>query len=171
MSGDAARSLLVLRHAKSDWNAGAAQDRLRPLSKRGRRAAEAVGRFVAGAGQVPDLALTSPAVRATETLVLAMKGGGWTCDVAERAGLYDASVEGVLAELRGAPEAARLLLVVGHEPACSALVAALIGGGRGRVPTAALARVDLDAERWREAGSGTGVLAWMVVPALLTGGS
>ena len=29
------RHLLLLRHAKSDWNAGAASDFERPLSKRG----------------------------------------------------------------------------------------------------------------------------------------
>ena len=48
------RELLVLRHAKSAWDTGAARDFDRPLSKRGRRDAPRVGRFLARSGLTPD---------------------------------------------------------------------------------------------------------------------
>jgi hypothetical protein len=47
-------------------------------------------------------------------------------------------------------------------------VTAFIGGGRVRVPTAAVVRVNFDVERWKDVGMGTGELAWCVVPSLLT---
>ena len=60
------RSLLLLRHAKSAWPDGVA-DLERPLARRGERAAELVGRFLADHGLVPDRVVSSPARRAAET--------------------------------------------------------------------------------------------------------
>ncbi|MCY3967357.1 MAG: histidine phosphatase family protein, partial [bacterium] len=65
--------VIFLRHAKSDWHAGASTDIERPLNRRGRQAAAAVGKFLAEAGRVPDLVLCSPAVRTCQTLELAMQ--------------------------------------------------------------------------------------------------
>jgi phosphohistidine phosphatase len=162
-------ALLLLRHGKSDWDAGAADDRSRPLNKRGRAAARTVGRFLDRAGQVPDRVLASPALRAVETLRLAMEAGGWSCPVAEREALYGAGPDDVLGEVRREPATTRLLLVVGHEPTTSETASLLVGGGRLRVPTAALARIDLDVARWSDVGPGTGELVWLVVPRLLDG--
>lgn len=164
-------ALLLLRHAKSDWDAdGGPADHLRPLAKRGRRAAAALGRFLAGAEQVPDLAFTSPAARARETLELAMEAGGWSCPVREAASFYGAGSRAALAELASAPAGTELLLAVGHEPVWSELASLLIGGGRLRVPTGALLRIDLDVPDWADIGRGTGTLGWMVVPRVLPGG-
>ena len=142
---------------------------MRPLARRGRRAAAAVGRFLASTGQVPDLALTSPAVRATQTLELAMAAGGWTCAAREVPSFYGADAGSVLAEVRAAPDDAGVLLLVGHEPGWSEATALLIGGGRVRMPTAAVALVTVDVTRWRAVAPGAGELTWMVVPRLLPG--
>ena len=58
-----AHTLVVIRHAKSDWDVDAA-DRDRPLAKRGRRQAPYAGRWIAEQGIVLDLAVVSPAARA-----------------------------------------------------------------------------------------------------------
>jgi phosphohistidine phosphatase len=161
--------LILLRHGKSDWQADYGDDRSRPLAQRGRKAAKRMGRFLARAGQVPDAAITSPAVRAEDTLRLAMEGGGWTCPVRMAPALYGGGVPGLLGEVRKEPATTDVLLAVGHEPTWSEAVAALIGGGEIRFPTGALARVDLDVDGWDEIGPGTGVLAWTIGPRLLTG--
>jgi len=162
-------ALILLRHGKSDWDAeDGGDDRARPLARRGRKAARRMGRFMARAGQVPDSAITSPAVRAADTLQLAMGGGGWSCPVRTAPSLYGGGVSGLLAEVRREPVGTDVLLAVGHEPTWSAALAALVGGGEVRFPTAALARVDLDVDRWDEVAPGTGVLAWLVVPRLLS---
>jgi phosphohistidine phosphatase len=162
--------LILLRHGKSDWQADyGGDDRLRPLAQRGRKAAKRMGRFLARAGQVPDAAITSPAVRAEDTLRLAMEGGGWTCPVRTAAALYGGGVYGLLGEVRREPSTTDVLLAVGHEPAWSDAVAALIGGGAIRFPTGALARVDFDVDGWDKIGPGAGVLAWSIGPRLLAG--
>lgn len=162
--------LMLLRHGKSDWRADYGRDdRARPLAGRGRKAARTIGRFLPRAGQIPDAAITSPALRAEETLRLAMAAGGWTCPVRSSEALYDGGVRGLLAEVQREPTATSLLLAVGHEPTWSEAIALLIGGGRVRLPTGAVARIDLEVDRWEEIGPGTGVLVWSVVPRLLTG--
>ncbi|HMG28445.1 MAG TPA: histidine phosphatase family protein [Acidimicrobiia bacterium] len=161
-------ALILFRHGKSDWDTGD-DDRARPLARRGRKSAQRMGRFLARAGQVPDAAITSPAVRADDTLRLAMEGGGWSCPARTAAALYGGGVEGLLAEVQQESAATEVLLAVGHEPTWSEAVVALVGGGDVRFPTAALARIDLDVDRWQDVAPGTGVLAWLVVPRLLAG--
>lgn len=161
-------ALILFRHGKSDWDAGdAADDHTRPLARRGQKAARRMGKFLARAGQVPDAAITSPAVRAADTLRLAMAGGGWSCPVRTADALYRGGVAGLLAEVQQEPAATGVLLAVGHEPTWSTALTALVGGGEVRFPTAALARVDFDADGWDAVAPGTGVLAWLVVPRLL----
>ena len=128
-----------------------------------------MGRFLARADQVPDAAVTSPAVRAHDTLRLAMDGGGWTCPTRTAPSLYGGGVSDLLAEVRNEPAATGLLLAVGHEPTWSEAVSAFIGGGEVRLPTAAMARIDFDIDRWDEVGPGAGLLVWSVVPRLLAG--
>jgi phosphohistidine phosphatase len=162
-------SLLLLRHAKSDWTADDAEhDRLRPLAPRGEKAAKRMGRFMARSGQVPDSAIVSPARRAWDTLQLAMAAGDWSCPTRSADPLYGAGVRGLLGEIRAEPATTELLLAVGHEPTWSETAALLIGGGHLGFPSAALARIDFEINRWDEVRPGTGVLAWTVVPRLLT---
>ena len=82
---------------------------------------------------------------------------------------YGGDAGSVLAAVRAAPDDAGVLLLVGHEPAWSEATALLIGGGRIRMPTGAVAKVAVDVTRWRAVAPGSGVLGWMVVPRLLPG--
>lgn len=93
-------SLLMLRHAKSDWRVEYGRDDLhRPLAKRGKRAARTIGRFLVVTGQGPERALVSPALRATQTVELAMTAGNWECQVVICDGLYG-DVDDVLDAIR-----------------------------------------------------------------------
>jgi phosphohistidine phosphatase len=162
--------LILFRHGKSDWDADyPGGDAARPLAHRGRKAAKRMGKFLARAGQAPDAAITSPAVRAEDTLRLAMEGGGWSCPVRIAAPLYYGGLSGLLAEIRGEPTTTDVLVAVGHEPTWSEAVSAFMGGGDVDLPTAAMARIDFDVDGWDEVSPGTGVLGWIVVPRLLTG--
>jgi phosphohistidine phosphatase len=161
-------ALIVFRHSKSDWSADyGGSDLDRPLAKRGRKAAKVAGRFLADTDAVPDAVICSPALRARATLALACEAREWDSSVRESAALYDGGLEGLLGEVRKEPETTQVLMVIGHEPTCSETVGFLIGGGRVRMPTAALARVELLVDDWGEVAQGTGVLSWLVVPRLM----
>lgn len=162
------KTVLFFRHGKSDWDADYGADHERPLAKRGRKAAAAMGRFLAQAGPLPDRILTSSAVRARETLDRAMRAGGWDDrPVRVTRSLYGADPGDLLGEVRKERDDARTLLLVGHEPTWSEAVSEAIGGGRLRFPTAALARVDFPADHWADVSFGTGELVWFVIPKIL----
>lgn len=160
------RTLFVLRHAKSDWNSGV-PDHARPLNKRGRKAAELVGRFLARTEQQPERVLVSSAERARTTVERAMDAGAWDCAVEVTDDLYETSVADVLELLRAQDARVERLMVAGHDPTVGALVALLVGEATLRFPTAGLARLDFEIADWSELREGSGSLAWFVVPRLL----
>lgn len=160
------RSLLMFRHAKSDWHVDYGnEDRLRPLAPRGRRAARTMGRFLATAGQIPDRALVSPAVRARETLELAIRAGRWDCEVVTTAELYG-GVDDVLDAIRRDGGDAGVLMIVGHEPTWSATASRLANGAAFRLPTASVLRLDFDVDEWAAVGA-NGSVQWLVAPRLV----
>ena len=61
------RALLILRHGKSDWDSGAADDFHRPLAKRGRKAVKRMAQWLRAHGELPARIVSSPATRARET--------------------------------------------------------------------------------------------------------
>lgn len=159
-------TLQVLRHAKAEVASSDGSDHGRDLKKRGRRQAAAVGAFLSGLGEVPDLILCSTAVRARETARLAAEGGDWSVDVVLEPAVYEASPGRLLDRLKALEEGPRRVLLVGHQPALSLLVADLTGG-EPAFPTAALARVDLAAERWSDLRPGIGQLVFLVTPDVI----
>ncbi len=161
------KTVLLLRHGKSDWASDTGNDRDRPLAKRGQRAARSMGEFLARTALVPDAAITSPAVRAHTTVELAMKAGGWDCPVRVSEALYGEGPYAVLDEIARQPDEAARVLLVGHEPTWSETVGLLVGGGRHRVPTGALVGIDLDVETWAGVAPGCGQLAFLLPPRLL----
>ena len=158
-------ALMLLRHAKSDWITDYAHDRERTLNKRGVRSARAVGRFVADYGLVPDLVLTSPAVRAATTADLAATTGEWNTDIEVVPELYGAGPTDVLHLVRRISGVERLM-VVGHEPTMSGFLGNM-SGSHIRVPTAALASLRLTFGRWSDTAWGTAELELFVRPRLL----
>ena len=70
-----ARTLVLIRHAKSDWSNDLPDDE-RPLAPRGRRQAPAIGPWLVEHDLVPDLAVVSIARRAQETWEAVASGLG-----------------------------------------------------------------------------------------------
>jgi len=158
--------LLVMRHAKSAWNAGFENDHERPLAPRGVRAAKLMGRFLTDSGFEPGLVLTSTAVRARQTVELAAEAGGWTSSIRSTEVFYGADPGEVVREIIESEPPDRLL-VAGHEPTWSGLVSLLIGGGAVRMPTAAVACLGFPDRRWQDLPQSRGRLSWLVTPRLL----
>ncbi|MBW0145851.1 SixA phosphatase family protein [Sphingomicrobium clamense] len=163
---DAIPDLLLLRHAKSDWHADYGRDFDRPLNARGRKAAEAMGKFLAKQPAI-DRVLASPARRVAETLDRV----GAHCDLPEIEwveSLYGAS-QGTVVDLARRCLVERLL-VAGHNPVTH-MVAATLTRPDGsedwhmlqrKYPTGAL--VELRFMSWDDIGAGNGELLRFVRP-------
>jgi phosphohistidine phosphatase len=143
------RTLILLRHAKSDWSGGE-PDRLRPLAPRGRRQASEAGRWLAEHGGNIDLAVVSSATRAQQTWQLASDELTDPPTVRTEDRVYAASVGELLGLVRELPAEAGTVVMVGHNPAFEDL-ATTLSGRSVQMPTSALAVIELAGD-WTTAG-------------------
>jgi phosphohistidine phosphatase len=149
-----AKTLLLLRHAKSSYKDQTLADRERPLNRRGKKAAPRMGRLLRDEGLVPDRIISSSALRARATAWAVVQACGFAGDVSLCHELYlapPARYIEVLSRVQGDPGC---VLVVGHNPGIEQLLAALTGSDQV-MPTAALAVVSLPIARWEELESCT----------------
>lgn len=165
------KTLLVLRHAKSDRGDKVMRDHDRPLAPRGETDAPRMGAALNVLDAIPDRILTSTAVRARETTRLVARAMGYGGKVVEEPAIYAAPVETLLDVLRGSDAEATVLLV-GHNPGLEELIRLLTAGTEAepivRLPTAGLACVALDIERWSQLVPGCGLLQWFLTPRIVS---
>ncbi len=135
------KRLVVLRHAKSDWTQPVS-DRQRPITSRGARQASEAGEWLAAQPWQIDLALVSPAVRASSAWDLAAAHlDALPTQHVEDAYTFDGGA--LLALVRRQPADLTTIVVVGHNPAVEELVEALTGRWV-LMKTSSLAVVELD---------------------------
>lgn len=163
------KTLTLLRHAKSGWDAPVARDFDRPLSPRGRKAARAMGREMKRLQLAFDRVIASPAARVAETIDgLEEDYGALAAEQDER--VYLASVETLLDIVRATDDAEARLLIVGHNPGMEqlALLLAREGGPRDAIaakyPTGALAELRFETLSWRHLKAGAGRLERFIRP-------
>jgi phosphohistidine phosphatase len=144
------RTLILLRHGKSDWSGGEPDER-RPLARRGRRQALEAGRWLADNAGVIELAVVSPAERTRETWRLVVAELAVPPPVREDDRVYTGSAGSLLDIVRDLPGEVATVVLVGHNPGVEDLVASL-SGRWVPMPTSGLAVIDLPGP-WSAAGS------------------
>jgi len=107
-------TLILTRHAKSDWDDPHLSDHDRVLNDRGRGAAPKVGRWLKDHGHLPDAALVSSARRTVETWELLAPELGVSVPMTLAPGLYHAEAGDILTHLRKAE--VPTVMVIGHNP-------------------------------------------------------
>jgi len=173
-------TVLLLRHAKSNWDTLSLPDYDRPLAKRGQKAAPLMGAAIARLDLKPDLILCSGAARTRQTLALALPALGTPApEVIYDDAIYMATPATLMTLLRKLPagtNAPKTVMVVGHNPGLEELAELLVGGGdkdsqvlmADKFPTGALAVFTFDVPRWADVALGTGRLTHFITPARLT---
>jgi len=152
----AEHTLVLIRHAKSDWSANAS-DLQRPLNNRGQRQAPESGRWLAEHLQPIELAVVSPAQRARSTwdLVAAQLPDPPPTSVDERVYTFDG--QALLPIIHGLADELDTVALVGHNPAMEELASHLTGSWVS-MPTSCLAVIGLQGA-WSEARPGAMLLA------------
>lgn len=163
------KTLILTRHAKSDWSSAGLGDHDRPLNARGYAAAPVIGRWVAQQAH-PDEALVSTARRARETwdgmapaLVPAPK-------VSLLPHLYHAAPETLMDALHGAT--GDTVLMIAHNPGIADFAERILtkvpdDDAFLRYPTCATLIACFDIDHWAEAAFGTARALNFVVPRRL----
>ncbi|MGD8582101.1 MAG: histidine phosphatase family protein [Gammaproteobacteria bacterium] len=163
------RTLILLRHGKSDWSTDD-DDFHRPLKKRGKAAATQAGKWLINNGYLPDFVISSSAKRAMQTAELACEA----MDIRKKKiyrqkHIYLATPEELLYVLEDCPVQAKRVMLVGHNPGLEELLFYLVNGRLtipedGKImPTATLAVLDLP-DSWDKLESGAAHLEFLVRP-------
>ena len=162
------KKLTLIRHAKSDWDHPSLSDHERPLNKRGKRAAPAVGRELARREVKPDLILSSTAVRALTTAQAIAAEIGYPVErIVQEEAVYLASVAELERVVAAIDDSGGLghVMVFGHTPGMEDVLAHLSGGyADQRFITCAVAELDLDIDHWGEVTAGCGSLRSFFTP-------
>lgn len=133
------RTLILLRHAKSDWS-GDHPDLDRPLAQRGRRQAPETGRWLNANIDRLDLAVVSPAVRARSTWELVLSELDVAPPTRTDVRVYAATASELLSVVRDVSDDVGTVVLVGHNPGLEDLVHGLTDEWVS-LPTSALAVV------------------------------
>ncbi len=152
-----------MRHAKSSWDDASLSDFERPLNARGLRTAPFMGRLMADKGFSPAMILSSPAERAKQTAVLVKEAAAYGTAITFDPSIYEASTNKLRQIISAIDDEIASLMLVGHNPGMEGMVQYLCGQIEP-MPTAALAVIELNIEKWIEINDGCGNLLDILRP-------
>jgi len=164
------QKLIIMRHAKSDWASGASTDFDRPLASRGNRDAPRMGGWLKENGLIPDVFLSSTALRARQTSSMVAEIIGFPeRDIICCGDIYAASLAALLGVIDRYSASNADMLLVGHNPGLDSLLEYLCldpltytDSGK-LMTTAAIAVLNFTGDRI-STGQGQGQLADLLRP-------
>jgi len=122
------KRLVLIRHAKSDWGSDARRDFDRPLNHRGLLDAPRVAEILKMKGIVPDLMVSSPALRAYTTARLMGEVFSYPEEDIEKNPNFYLGNPGELAEgVDFTPADVKTLFLFSHNPGISSYASSLTG--------------------------------------------
>ncbi|MCI2401104.1 histidine phosphatase family protein [Aliiroseovarius subalbicans] len=159
--------LILTRHAKSTWDDPLLADKDRPLNKRGRASAKAVGKWLARGGYGPQEVLCSSAVRTRETWAKISDKLLHPPKAAYLDALYLAEPDQMLAALQRAQS--DVVMMIAHNPGSAYMAQGLVAtppdhGRFQHYPTCATTVIDFPVSDWSDVGWGKGQAVDFVVP-------
>jgi phosphohistidine phosphatase len=168
------KQLSILRHAKSGPAAPGQQDIDRTLNDRGRNDARLMADVMREHGLAPDYVFCSPSARTRETFSFLKQALAPDAVTRNPESLYLAAAGAVTAIIRGAPETATHILIIGHNPGLHEFAMRLANAESsdrgalarlaGKFPTAALAHYDVDCENWERLSPRCAALNFFATP-------
>ncbi len=169
------KTILLLRHGKSDWSVPGRADFDRPLAKRGKKDAPRMGQVLTMFDSVPDIILSSPAKRAKQTAKKTAKACGYTDPIQWAESFYGGDSDDLIVALQRLPAPIERPMLVGHNPTMEETISVLLcgevdswqGGCEIRFPTAALVCLDVDIYNWSHLRPGDATLRWYLIPKLV----
>ena len=162
------KTIILFRHGKSDWSAEDTIDHDRSLAPRGIKASKMMGEYLSNENSVPDLVISSTAVRARTTAENAMEFGEWGCPIELERGIYGGPPQFLLELINKQDDQYVSICLVGHEPNFSSFIALATNTHYQRFPTASMARIDFTLDRWSYISMGSGTLKWLIRPKELS---
>jgi len=157
------KTLLLLRHAKSQNLTPGSTDLERPLKESGMKQAQAVGLWLKEQGLMPDLVLCSTATRARATTEIVLRAAELSAVVHYEQAIYEGGPGEILQLIANIANNGNTVLLVGHNPGMEELVRLLTDRSE-TISTCTLAKITFATGELTQLAPGTGVLEQLVRP-------
>ena len=158
------KSIILFRHGESDFNLDFNQDHERPLTLSGIKDVGKMGKYLAQKNELPNLVISSTAVRAKTTAEIAMDIGKWPCNIVLESKIYGGKPKFLLNLIQNQDNKLLSICLVGHEPNFSRFIAESTDSDYLQFPTATMAKINFDVNSWKKITMGFGNLIWIVSP-------
>ena len=141
------KKLILMRHAKSDWNHANLSDHQRPLNPRGKKDALRMGALLQAEGIEIDAIFCSTAQRTRETLALLLEEYTFEGEAQFLRKLYEADLHTYLDVLAALPANVETAMLLGHNPTMSAALEFFTDSFEP-FKTADIATIEFDVDDW-----------------------
>jgi phosphohistidine phosphatase len=160
-----AKQLLLIRHAKSDWNNAGLRDFDRPLNKRGNANAPEMAVRMLKQNIIPDLMVSSPALRAITTAKYFAET--WHIEATKiqlEKTIYEANIKALLQVVNQLDNQANQVALFGHNPGLTDFANYLSNANIFNMPTCSIVMIAFPIENWNEVSADTGSLVFFDYP-------
>ncbi|HEY3343852.1 MAG TPA: histidine phosphatase family protein [Anaerolineaceae bacterium] len=146
------KTILFLRAGATSVDSQTPDDPRRSITRRGEVDALRIGEIMKNRELIPEVMLTSPALRARQTAALIGRQSGYRGPVTPVKELYGASLETLLEIIVRLPDELDRVMIVGHSPGVKLALNRLTGWGK-TFPANALAYLVIPIHTWGEVGN------------------
>ena len=146
------KKLFVIRHAKSSWKDYSLADFDRPLNKRGFLNAPFMGEYFKDRDIVPDIILSSPALRAKTTAEIIANKVKYKKQILYEKSIYEADIDTLHNILTSLDNKYKSAFIVGHNPGLNLLVDSYVGFDEN-IPTCGVVELQIKSDSWKNINS------------------
>lgn len=143
------KTLLLIRHSKTESRNGSIIDFERSLTSEGKSDSRKMAKFLLDSGIIPDIIITSSATRAFETTAIFAEVFNTSEEnITATRKLYYCSAKTILDQIYGLPEKINCVMVVAHNPGISDLTRGLSAGEAFFMDNTQVTILKYDMEHW-----------------------
>ena len=158
------KSVILFRHAEAAWLADTGRDHDRVLSSNGIETAKKMGQYLSKEKNIPELVISSTAIRAKTTAEIAIKSGRWKSGFQLEGGIYGGDPQYLLNLVQTQQEKIASICFVGHEPNLSNFLVCATENSYKIFPTASMTKIDFNVDNWKNITFGFGTVDWTLLP-------
>lgn len=162
------KRLIIVRHGKSSWENLELSDHDRVLLPIGIKRTQKIAKFLSEKGVVPDLLLSSTAVRAASTANLIASELGYDSDkIICKRELYLADEDEIYDELFAIDNDIDCVMAFGHNPGFTYMANNFVNPQIENLPTSGVVCIDFETDKWEKIPKSEFVVQFVVTPKMI----
>ena len=145
------KTLYLIRHAKSSWDDPSQSDFQRSLNDRGLKDSPLMAKLIKGKNIIPDLIISSPAVRALSTAEIFADEFNYNRNkIISDERIYEAAMRNLITTIREIKDENNTVMIFGHNPGLSNIANLFGNKFLPEFPTCAVVGIELKVNSWSE---------------------